>query len=632
MSSHSPVNVLLVDDQPSKLLSYEVILNELGEKLIKASSAREALECLLKTEVAVVLVDVCMPDVDGFEFARILREHPRFEKTAIIFISAIHLSDLDHVRGYESGAVDYVSVPVVPEILRAKVRIFVELHRKTKQLEALNNELERRVAERTAALEASTAQLKESEERLRLASEAAGFGTYDYDIGADQVFWSPSLRRIVGVEADEPLTIRMVLEWVHPDHRDMVRRHIRAYAPDAGRWELEFRIVRPDGEIRWLLDRGQAIASAGENGSPARHAVGTILDITERKQSEEHQRLLLAELDHRVKNILGNVSAMARLSGQRASSVRLFVEALDGRIQAMSRAHSLLRHAGWRGADLPKLVAEVLSPYCQSKDDRIAFDGPSIWIVPELAQSLALILNELATNAFKHGSLSVRSGRVRISWAREARTGHIRLVWRESGISSPPEPVTRGFGLTVLEAAVSNIGGTVEFAFEKDGLVYALQGPFEFHQRGRPLDHETEVPSQGRQSTGDARVTPSRILVVEDEVLIALQLQGDLEADGHQVIGPARSLAEATALAQQADFDLALLDVRLGQDTSTALADELLERNVPFAFTTGYAEADVVPEHLRSIPRLIKPYALDRIRCVVEELTDAIPLPLAGRG
>ena len=139
------MNILLVDDQPSKLLSYEVILGELGENLIKANSAREALEFLLKNEVAVILVDVCMPELDGFELARMLREHPRYEKTAIIFISAIHLSDLDRVRGYETGAVDYVPVPVVPEILRAKVKIFAELWRKTRQLEQLNGELERRV-------------------------------------------------------------------------------------------------------------------------------------------------------------------------------------------------------------------------------------------------------------------------------------------------------------------------------------------------------------------------------------------------------------------------------------------------------------------------------------------------------
>ena len=150
MMDHEKVNILLVDDQPSKLLTYEVILRELNENLIKASSGKEALEQLLKNEIAVVLMDVCMPELDGFELASMIREHPRFQRTAIIFISAIHLTDVDHLRGYEIGAVDYVPVPVVPEVLRAKVKVFAELYRKTRQLEQLNSELERRVAERCA--------------------------------------------------------------------------------------------------------------------------------------------------------------------------------------------------------------------------------------------------------------------------------------------------------------------------------------------------------------------------------------------------------------------------------------------------------------------------------------------------
>src|SRR5213595_1628269 len=142
MTADDKVNILLVDDQPSKLLSYEVILRDLGENLLKASSGREALEHLLKSEVAVVLVDVCMPDLDGFQLAAMIREHPRFQRTAMIFISAIHLSDMDRLRGYEMGAVDYVPVPVIPEVLRAKVKVFAELYRKTRQLERMNAELE----------------------------------------------------------------------------------------------------------------------------------------------------------------------------------------------------------------------------------------------------------------------------------------------------------------------------------------------------------------------------------------------------------------------------------------------------------------------------------------------------------
>jgi signal transduction histidine kinase len=141
MAAREKVNILMVDDQPAKLLSYEVILAELGENLIKANSGREALEHLLKEDVAVVLMDVSMPELDGFELADMIRQHPRFQKTAIIFISGVHLTDLDRLKGYQRGAVDYLSVPVNPELLRAKVSVFADLHRKTQQLEILNREL-----------------------------------------------------------------------------------------------------------------------------------------------------------------------------------------------------------------------------------------------------------------------------------------------------------------------------------------------------------------------------------------------------------------------------------------------------------------------------------------------------------
>src|SRR5271156_3153171 len=153
MTGHEKVNILMVDDQPGKLLSYEAVLAELDENLVKATSAKEALEKLLKIDVAVVLMDVSMPEIDGFELAEMIRQHPRFQKTAVIFISAVHLTDLDRLKGYQHGAVDYLSVPIVPEVLRAKVRVFTELHRKKVELERLNNQLEERVADRTLELE-----------------------------------------------------------------------------------------------------------------------------------------------------------------------------------------------------------------------------------------------------------------------------------------------------------------------------------------------------------------------------------------------------------------------------------------------------------------------------------------------
>src|SRR5271154_503037 len=161
MREQEKVNILMVDDQPGKLVTYEAILKELGENLIKAKSGREALDHLLRTDIAVVLMDVSMPEIDGFELAEMIRQHPRFQKTAVIFVSAVHLTDLDRLKGYQHGAVDYLSVPIVPEVLRAKVRVFAELHRKNRQLERLNNELEQRVADRTLELEQKTLVLQQ---------------------------------------------------------------------------------------------------------------------------------------------------------------------------------------------------------------------------------------------------------------------------------------------------------------------------------------------------------------------------------------------------------------------------------------------------------------------------------------
>jgi signal transduction histidine kinase len=162
MTDRENVNILMVDDQPGKLLSYEAILGELGENLIKAHSAREALDLLLKNEIAVVLMDVSMPELDGFELADMIRQHPRFQETAIIFISAVHLSDLDRLKAYQRGAVDYISVPIVPELLRAKVSVFADLHRKTRQMDLLNREL-RSLSARLIATQ--------DEERRRIARD-----------------------------------------------------------------------------------------------------------------------------------------------------------------------------------------------------------------------------------------------------------------------------------------------------------------------------------------------------------------------------------------------------------------------------------------------------------------------------
>src|SRR5256885_202284 len=244
---HEKVNILLVDDQPAKLLAYEVILKELGENLVVASSGREALEYLLKNEVAVSLVDVCMPELDVFELAAMIREHPRFQKPAMIFISAIQVSDLDRLRGYEMGAVDYVPVPVVPEVLRAKIKVFAELYRKTRQLERLNAQLEDRVRARTAELEESTARLVESEQRRSMAIAAGKMGSWDWDWINGDWMWDEGQCRIFGVDPQTfDVTAASAQALLHPDDAGALRHASAQFGRGRRTYEAEFRVNRPD--------------------------------------------------------------------------------------------------------------------------------------------------------------------------------------------------------------------------------------------------------------------------------------------------------------------------------------------------------------------------------------------------
>ena len=255
MMDQDKVNILLVDDQPAKLLAYEVILKELGENLVKASSGREALEFLLKNDVAIILVDVCMPELDGFELAAMIREHPRFQKTAMIFISAIQVSDIDRLRGYEMGAVDYVPVPVVPEVLRAKIKVFAELYRKTRQLERLNVELEDRVRARTAELEESHTRLLESEQRRSLAIAAGKMGSWDWDWVNGDWMWDDGQYQILGIDPGKfELTPANIQALFHPD--DVQGLH-EAWASFArGREIIRSGIPHHPAERRNALVRG----------------------------------------------------------------------------------------------------------------------------------------------------------------------------------------------------------------------------------------------------------------------------------------------------------------------------------------------------------------------------------------
>jgi PAS domain S-box-containing protein len=600
------VNVLLVDDQPDKLLSYEVILGELGENLVKAASAREALQFLLKNDVAVVLIDVCMPELDGFQLAAMIREHPRFRKTAIIFISAIHLTEVDRLRGYEMGAVDYVPVPVVPEVLRAKVRIFAELFRKTRELERLNLKLERRVAERTAELEASNMQLKQSEQGRTIALAAGQMGSWGWDLATKKWRWDEGQHRIFGVEPqDFKITVENIRALIHPEDWKPLTEVAREMSKGARTQQIEFRVVRPNGAVRWCI--GTAAASVDDKGDLAR-INGVTIDITDRKEADERQVLLAREVDHRARNTLAVIQSIIRLT--RAKSVDDYVHAVEGRIKALARAHTLLSDSRWRGADLATLVAEELAPY--RAGDKIRCGGPDVSLQPATAQGLALALHELATNAAKHGGLSSPAGKVTLEWELESEA--LTLHWSETGGPPVAEPSLHSFGLKVIAASIEQqLGGKAVFKWAPTGLQCQMMIPRSELAKSRVFS-PLLVANSGRGTVvGVKHDSKSRVLLVEDEALVAMMIQETLKEFGYQVVGPLNTASEALAAAREGHFDAAVLDINLGDGLVYTVAEILGVRGVPFIFVTGY-DADSVDPRFSEVPILQKPIERDMLQ------------------
>jgi PAS domain S-box-containing protein len=602
MASDDKVNILLVDDQPAKLLSYETILSSLGENLIKAASAREALEQLLKHEIAVILVDVCMPELDGFQLAAMIREHPRFQKTAIIFISAIHLTDLDRLRAYEMGAVDYVPVPVIPEVLRAKVRIFSELYRKTRQLELLNKELERRVAERTAEVEASSARLVESEQRRSLALAAGQMGSWEWDPVEGRFSWDDGQYRIFGVDPKTfELTVDNVRRLIHPDDWKHVQNAIKPAAPNTPSFQSEFRVCRPDGQVRWCI--GTAVASVDATDQAVRIS-GVTIDITERKEAEERQALLAREVDHRARNALALVQSIVRLT--RADNIQSYIAAVDGRIAALARAHTLLAQSRWQGADLTRLVDEEAAAYRGGDTQRITASGPDVSLEPRTAQTLALALHELSTNAAKYGALSVLSGRVELTWDLQPQSLVVR--WFENGGPPVAPPASPGFGIKVISASVERqLEGEAKFEWHREGLHCSLTVP-----RGDEIEPMGRRPARERRPGDDRSAVPirlkpgNRIILVEDEILVAMMMRDVLSDLGFSVVGPFSRLSEAMIAAVHNDIDAGIIDVNLGGEFVYPVAEVLVARDIPFIFVTGYG-AESIDSRFAAVPVIKKP-------------------------
>lgn len=339
-------------------------------------------------------------------------------------------------------------------------------------------------------------------------------------------------------------------------------------------------------------------------------AVNMLVDITLRKQTEESQRLLIGELNHRVKNTLAIVQSIANQTLRRARSPYEFVASFSGRLQALSRAHTLLTETAWSGTELGALVRDQLL-IDGSDGQRVTCSGPAVGLDPQTALHLALVLHELGTNARKYGALSVPGGRLHIDW--QLRSGAERtliLHWQERDGPPVSAPETRGFGTSLIEKSLEAHGGQVHLCYAAHGLVCEILLPLP--ERARPA---WNLPDSGRPGgrRGEAAALPAnhikgrRVLIVEDEPLIAMEMVASLEDAGCIVVGPASTREWALHLIDGGTCEAALVDANLAGEPVDDIAAALTRHGVPFSFVTGFGRS-ALPRSFREAPILAKPF------------------------
>ena len=394
-----------------------------------------------------------------------------------------------------------------------------------------------------------------------------------------------------------------LLALIHPEDRARWRTTLQQSIDTLSRFDVEARTTPQEGGIRWV--RSMATVRRGSDG--AVYWDGVSLDITETKRLEEHQQLLMAELDHRVKNILAVAQALARqsLTGGPGDTAA-FVE----RLSALSTAHHLLADGKWSGAEVGAVVAAALSAYRSTDGARCATRGPPVHLPAKAVQSLGLALHELATNAAKYGALSAPDGSVEVHWQVLAGSQpRLRLEWTERGGPPVKPPARKGFGTRFVERTLAyELDGEATMTFDEDGVRSLLALPLP-HGAAPPAGRPAPALPVRPQPLADASAAPRQpgLLLVEDEALIAMGLESVLNEAGLTVLGPVGRLGQAIELARSAPhIDVAVLDVNLAGEEVWPAAELLRQRRVPVLLLTGY-DASALPAAWRDTPRLSKP-------------------------
>jgi PAS domain S-box-containing protein len=435
--------------------------------------------------------------------------------------------------------------------------------------------------------------------------------------------WNDGARRIFGYDESEMIgqsITRIIPRHLHDEENEILARlrrgeHIRHY--ETLRRAKDGRLLNISVTVSPLRDRFGRIIGASK----------VARDITERKQAEELQRLLIDELNHRVKNTLATIQAIASQSLGRARSPEEFVASFSGRVQALSRAHDMLTETRMQGAQISDLVREHV--LLGDTDRRVSASGPTLVLDAQSALHLALVLHELATNARKYGALSTPHGRLSLTWSvRRNGTPTLVLDWKESGGPRVSVPKERGFGSTLIERTLSGHGGDVTVRFEPGGVASHIVMPL-------PQDSLPALGCHAGATVSDTRAfdaaeaersEPSgkRIIVIEDEPLVAMDVEAQLQSAGWNVVGMAGTLEQARALIGSTECDAALLDVNLGGKPVDELAAALTRRNIPFAFATGYGRSGL-PAGFREGLILNKPFSGAQLQAVVGALLEQAP-------
>jgi two-component sensor histidine kinase/CheY-like chemotaxis protein len=354
-----------------------------------------------------------------------------------------------------------------------------------------------------------------------------------------------------------------------------------------------------------------------------------LAQTAELRASEKQQRLLSAEVDHRAKNLLAVVQSILRQT--RAANIESYIDTVSGRILALARSHSLIAASRWRGANLAQIVDDELAPYPAnpgraSHRAHVEAGGPPVILRPSAAQSLALAIHELTTNAVKHGALSSSDGRISVTW--QLTEEGLLLMWDEAGgppIAGPPE--RHGFGTKIIAAGIEHqLDGRVTFDWRPEGVVVSIVVPSEQLAGGSSVSQREEESSSAALNARDlaASLSGRRILVVEDEALIAGQIESLLVGKGCLVSGPVPGLDGALALARSEPLDAAILDVNLSGSRSEAVANALRERAIPLIVLTGYADGGLSAA-FHGAPVVAKPFDDEALlNILAHEISDRV--------